>query len=254
MKKFFAILAVVMFAVAANAEVLFQETFATRRASTYIVKAKTSSGEAWPYASQWFTGYEAKDATKNVVGNQFDNDYTTVASYGVSIRGKKLNGSNDNTVGLYFSKSPNQSGTAITAEKNYVQFEGALPEIPAEGTYFLHLEVSPQEGVDSPSDASKLVVKINGAAVTVPATALADQTGVTADVAIPLSAGQIESLFIAFDEVDNQKFISNIRIDAEAQGIENIVLTEKAQKVMVDGVVYVIRDGKMYNALGTQVR
>lgn len=39
-----------------------------------------------------------------------------------------------------------------------------------------------------------------------------------------------------------------------AQGIEDIVLTEKAQKVMVDGVVYIVRDGKMYNALGTQVR
>ena len=39
-----------------------------------------------------------------------------------------------------------------------------------------------------------------------------------------------------------------------AQGIEDVVLTEKAQKVMVDGVVYIVRDGKMYNALGTQVR
>jgi hypothetical protein len=39
-----------------------------------------------------------------------------------------------------------------------------------------------------------------------------------------------------------------------AQGIEEVVLTEKAQKVMVDGVVYIVRDGKMYNALGTQVR
>ena len=40
----------------------------------------------------------------------------------------------------------------------------------------------------------------------------------------------------------------------KAQGIEDVVLTEKAQKVMVDGVVYIVRDGKMYNALGTQVR
>ena len=39
-----------------------------------------------------------------------------------------------------------------------------------------------------------------------------------------------------------------------AQGIENIELTEKAQKVMVDGVMYIIRDNKMYNLQGTQVR
>ncbi len=39
-----------------------------------------------------------------------------------------------------------------------------------------------------------------------------------------------------------------------AQGIENIVLTEKAQKVVVDGVLYIVRDNKMFNVQGTQVR
>ena len=38
------------------------------------------------------------------------------------------------------------------------------------------------------------------------------------------------------------------------QGIENVVLTEKAQKVVVDGVLYIIRDNKMFNVQGTQVR
>ena len=38
------------------------------------------------------------------------------------------------------------------------------------------------------------------------------------------------------------------------QGIENIVLTEDAQKVIVDGVVYIVRDGKMFNVQGAQVR
>jgi hypothetical protein len=38
------------------------------------------------------------------------------------------------------------------------------------------------------------------------------------------------------------------------QGIENIVLTEKAQKVVVDGVLYIIRDNKMFNIQGIQVR
>lgn len=39
-----------------------------------------------------------------------------------------------------------------------------------------------------------------------------------------------------------------------AQGIENITLTEDAQKVIVDGVVYIVRDGKMFNVQGAQVR
>lgn len=51
-------------------------------------------------------------------------------------------------------------------------------------------------------------------------------------------------------EISNGK----AEIVEKAQGIEDVVLTEKAQKVMVDGVVYIVRDGKMYNALGTQVR
>ena len=41
---------------------------------------------------------------------------------------------------------------------------------------------------------------------------------------------------------------------APEEGIENVVLTEKAQKVVVDGVLYIVRDNKMYNAQGTQVR
>ena len=41
---------------------------------------------------------------------------------------------------------------------------------------------------------------------------------------------------------------------ANWQGIENVVLTEKAQKVVVDGVLYIVRDNKMYNVQGTQVR
>ena len=38
------------------------------------------------------------------------------------------------------------------------------------------------------------------------------------------------------------------------EGIENVVLTEKAQKVVVDGAVYIIRDNKMFNIHGAQVR
>ena len=42
--------------------------------------------------------------------------------------------------------------------------------------------------------------------------------------------------------------------EAPVQGIENITLTEKAQKVVVDGVLYIVRDNKMFNVQGTQVR
>lgn len=38
------------------------------------------------------------------------------------------------------------------------------------------------------------------------------------------------------------------------QGIENIILTEKVDKVIMDGVIYIVRDGKLYNIQGAQVR
>ena len=47
---------------------------------------------------------------------------------------------------------------------------------------------------------------------------------------------------------------AQIKILEKAQGIENVVLTEKAQKVVVDGVIYIIRDNKMFNLQGAQVR
>ena len=37
-------------------------------------------------------------------------------------------------------------------------------------------------------------------------------------------------------------------------GIEHIVLTEKAKKVVVDGMIYIVRDGKLFNLTGAQVK
>ena len=47
---------------------------------------------------------------------------------------------------------------------------------------------------------------------------------------------------------------AQLTIVKKAQGIENILLTEKVQKVIMDGVVYIVRDGKLFNLQGVQVR
>ena len=39
-----------------------------------------------------------------------------------------------------------------------------------------------------------------------------------------------------------------------AEGIENVELTKDAKKVVVDGVLYIVRDNKMFDVHGTQVR
>ena len=74
--------------------------------------------------------------------------------------------------------------------------------------------------------------------------------------------GFAQTTFYAADLADGEED-GKIAIDlagtyfaacAEEKGIENIVLTEKAQKVVVDGVIYIVRDNKMFNLQGAQVR
>lgn len=60
--------------------------------------------------------------------------------------------------------------------------------------------------------------------------------------------GKISKVNGAFRMVGAKAVVLN------GEGIQNIVLTEKVQKIMVDGVIYIIRDNKIYNLQGTQVR
>ena len=46
---------------------------------------------------------------------------------------------------------------------------------------------------------------------------------------------------------------AEVTVDWKA-AIENITLTEEVRKVIVDGVLYIVRDGKIYNVQGVQVR
>lgn len=43
-------------------------------------------------------------------------------------------------------------------------------------------------------------------------------------------------------------------VPEESTGITNIILPEKVQKVVVDGVMYIVRDGKLFSIQGAQVR
>ena len=77
-------------------------------------------------------------------------------------------------------------------------------------------------------------------------------------VSVPASATapaiERELIVTAEDPSVKKTYTISITVEPEQQGIEDIVLTEKAQKVVVDGAVYVIRDNKMYNVTGTRVR
>ena len=53
---------------------------------------------------------------------------------------------------------------------------------------------------------------------------------------------------------DVEYFVFTYAGEPDPSGIGNIVLTEKAKKVVVDGVVYIVRDGKLFNLTGAQVK
>ena len=55
-------------------------------------------------------------------------------------------------------------------------------------------------------------------------------------------------------EYHNYEIKGGTLVHAGEQGIENVQLTEKAQKIMIDGAMYILRNGKMYDVRGAQVR
>lgn len=234
MKKFFTFVAGLLIAsTTVNATILWEETF-DKNGSNYV--EKNDKGQ-WPYAGG--------DPAKNFVFENYSTDYSAVSSYSCSVRSKKLDGASTSTPGFYFGAGKEASKCYLTLEYTSFVAEG-------KGNFFAFEVSTDQDGADK--DLSKLTLKINDKAVEVPATAI-QAKGKTATVNIALPEGAINKLHFEFDNLSAQLFISRPRIaDAEQQGIEEVVLTEKAQKVMVDGVVYIVRDGKMYNALGTQVR
>jgi len=242
MKKLFTFVAVAMLAVVTgNATVLWEENF-NKGDDTYIKKAKTKSGEAWPYANQWFTGYEASDG--QVAGSLYQQDYSNVESYGVSIRGKKLNGSTDkkSDVGLFFGANKEE-------EKNFVKFTGNI--LAATDGAYLMFDICSSESAGG--DLNTMVLKVNDQAIAVPATTLGAQA-YTSTVAVALPNEAINSIYFAFNNVPAQKFISKMWIADEAQAVENIsVEGAKAMKVMENGQLVIIRNGVKYNAAGAVI-
>ena len=66
--------------------------------------------------------------------------------------------------------------------------------------------------------------------------------------------GAVQHRYDGLTETHYYQIADGIMEIVGGQGIENVVLTEKAQKVVVDGVLYIVRDNKMFNIQGTQVR
>lgn len=55
-------------------------------------------------------------------------------------------------------------------------------------------------------------------------------------------------------EYHNYEIANGALVHAEVDGVENIALGVEAQKVMMEGVVYIVRDNKLFNLQGVQIR
>lgn len=66
--------------------------------------------------------------------------------------------------------------------------------------------------------------------------------------------GKLKKYKNPFAETIQSRLVNGQILSIEQQGIEQIVLTEKAMKVVVDGHVYIIRDNKLFNLQGARVR
>lgn len=55
-------------------------------------------------------------------------------------------------------------------------------------------------------------------------------------------------------EFHNYEISRGTLVHAEGAGVENIALGVEAKKVMMDGVVYIVRDNKLFNLQGVQIR
>ena len=79
------------------------------------------------------------------------------------------------------------------------------------------------------------------------------------------------NLNVVFDETDNTIVVTGTILGqneddvplftvnlsgqiVSGEGLENVVQTKRAQKVIIDGAVYIIHDNKLFNVLGRQVR
>lgn len=228
MKKIFAFVAVAMMALSASADVIWSEDFGA--------EATKNDKGYWPYAGG--------DASKNYVYTDYSNDYDKVSSYNVSVRAKSVGA--DQSVkynGFYF-------GAGKAAAECYVTFEKTGLIAAQESMYLKFDFMSDQIDV---VDLSKIVLKVNDNVMTVPNVATtAKYYTKTAVVALPNEA--VNSISFAFDNIDKQIFMLNIRVeDNDATAFETVKAGVKAEKVIENGQIVIIRNGVRFNAAGARL-
>lgn len=133
-----------------------------------------------------------------------------------------------------------EAGKSITTESKYA-VKGYVIEVEDEDEYTYILSDNP-EAEATPSDFKAYKCASIDAPV---------QEG---DLIIVI--GKIEAMNTPVAGQSYYTYYVNAGVlkHQSAEGIQQVVLTEKAQKMMIDGAIYIIRNGKMFDVRGAQVR
>ena len=201
------------------AEVLFVETFSTRRGST-VVDNVNEGGV--PSAAQWFSGYTGVNG--KVSGNQYDNDYISVTCNEGMIDSREMKDEDDASVGLSLYLKP----------KYYAKFEGALPKVE-KGAYLCLI-------IAGNGDLETFFVKVNKKTLTIPNTTL-DGKYYKTKVNIPLEEGSIDSIYFGCNNTsENSKniLITTFGIATDSASTANIGYLDKGNKGVQIGDLYYI--------------
>lgn len=131
----------------------------------------------------------------------------------------------------------------------YYGFSHYVAAAPADSSYVFTIAVVPEEfaGTFTMADVYSPYSVI----------ALEDGQFTFADAEFTVTPGnkgsyKLEGWVLAKNNVRYEFVIKTA--EEEEQGIENIELTNEVKKVVMDGNLYIVRDGKIFNAQGTRVR
>jgi len=243
---------------AASAKLIFSHARRYGELNQLSVKVKVGNGSwadltvsAWPDGSSWdFIDAEA-DLASYVGGNiQIAFVYTSSAEAGATWEISSLTITDGGEI------IPPVLETITVAQA--LEIGAALAaDTQSEDKYLVEGFVTQidDDGFDTYKNMTFWIADVQGTAAT------------NADGAFEVYRGKPEGKKVAVgDKVSVETAIKNFKgnlIESETgakvtfveeTGVENIVLTEKAQKVMVDGVVYIVRDNKLFNVQGTQIR
>lgn len=277
MKKIFTLILGVVFAMSAMADTI-DITYSSSSASVTVTD-QTSSQGWWEIVADDETTYYVylcayADAVPGVYtaaelteGESFIGDYET--GYEISFTEGSISvavsndGSTTSVTGSLFGDDGNTYNLFITHIKptaettiNVTFTAGELDdEDISGGIFYVSAEENDYTGISLIIEASEVIGSFTEVDLLYPSLIVGGESQNIYSATITIVQNTDGSYTLTGDFLCYNNIVYHVVMTIPAaQGIEDVVLTEKAQKVVVDGAVYIVRDNKLYNMRGMRVR